>query len=54
MSHLEEFDYVTINDNFEEALSELIAITQSKPEAFKLRTENQILNHKYLIDELKK
>ena len=54
MSHLEGFDYVTINDNFEEALSELIAITQSKPEAFKLRTENQILNHKYLIDELKK
>ena len=54
MSHLEEFDYVTINDDFEKALLELKAIIQSKPEAFKLKTENQILNYKYLIDELKK
>jgi len=54
MSHLEEFDYVTINENFEEAWSGIRAITESKPEAFKLKTENQILNHKYLIDELKK
>jgi len=54
MSHLEEFDYVTINDDFEKALFELKAIIQSKPEAFKLKTENQILNYKYLIDELKK
>ena len=54
MSHLEEFDYVTINDDFEKALFELKAIIQSKPEAFKLKTENQILNYKYLIGELKK
>ena len=54
MSHLEKFDYVTINDDFEKALFELKAIIQSKPEAFKLKTENQILNYKYLIDELKK
>ena len=54
MSHLEEFDYVTINDDFEKALFELKAIIQSKPEAFKLKTKNQILNYKYLIDELKK
>jgi guanylate kinase len=54
MSHLEKFDYVTINDDFEKALLELKAIIQSKPEAFKLKTENQILNYKYLIDELKK
>jgi len=54
MSHLDKFDYVTINDNFEKALLELMAIIESKPEAYKLKTENQVLNHKYLIDELKK
>ena len=54
MSHLEEFDYVTINDDFEKALFELKAIIQFKPEAFKLKTKNQILNYKYLIGELKK
>ena len=53
MSHLEKFDYVTINDDFEKALFELKAIIQSKPEAFKLKTENQILNYKYLIGKLK-
>ena len=54
MSHLEKFDYVTINDDFEKALFELKAIIQSKPEAFKLKTENQILHYKYLIGKLKK
>ena len=54
MSHLEKFDYVTINDDFEQALKELISIIQLEPEAFILKTENQILNHKYLIDELNK
>jgi guanylate kinase len=54
MSHLGKFDYVTINDKFEKALFELKKIINFHPEAFKLKTENQILNHKYLIDELKK
>jgi guanylate kinase len=54
MSHLEKFDYVTINDDFGKALLELKTIINFKPEAFNLKTENQILNHKYLIDELKK
>ncbi|MDB4040013.1 guanylate kinase [Methylophilaceae bacterium] len=54
MSHLDKFDYVTINDNFEKALFELKKIVNFNPEALKLKTENQILNHKYLIDELKK
>ena len=54
MSHLEEFDYVTINDNFEQALNELKSILQFKPESFNLKMKNQILNHKYLIDKLKK
>ena len=54
MSHLDKFDYVTINENFEKALLELKAIINFNPEALKLKTGNQILNHKYLIDELKK
>ena len=54
MSHLEKFDYVTINDDFGKALLELKTIINFKPEAFNLKTENQILNHKYLIDELTK
>jgi len=54
MSHLEKFDYVTINDNFKKALFELKTIINFKPEAVNLKTENQVLNHKYLIDELKK
>jgi guanylate kinase len=54
MSHLGKFDYVTINNKFEKALFELKTIINFHPEAFKLKTENQILNHKYLIDELKK
>ena len=54
MSHLEKFDYVTINDDFKRSLSELKTIIEGKSEAFKLKTENQILNHKNLINELKK
>ena len=54
MSHLGKFDYVIINNKFEKALFELKTIINFHPEAFKLKTENQILNHKYLIDELKK
>ena len=52
MSHLEAFDYVTINDDFEQALDQLKSIIQFKPEAFKLKMENQILNHKNLINDL--
>lgn len=52
MSHLEAFDYVTINDDFEQALDQLKSIIQFKPEAFKLKMENQILKHKNLIDGL--
>jgi guanylate kinase len=54
MSHLEKFDYVTINDDFKKALFELKTIINFEPKAVSLKTENQILNHKYLIDELKK
>ena len=54
MSHLEKFDYVTINDNFKKALFELKTIINFKPEAVNLKTENQVLNHKYLIKKKKK
>ena len=54
MSHLEKFDYVTINDNFEKALFDLKTIINFKPEASKLKTKNQILNYKNLIDGLKR
>ena len=54
MSHVNQFDYVTINDNFEKALSELKSIIHSKSVIYKLRTENQILKHKSLINKLKK
>jgi len=54
MSHLEKFDYVIINENFEKALFELKIIIDFKSEAYNLKTENQISNHKYLIDKLRK
>ena len=54
MSHLEKFDYVTINDNFEKSLSELNIIISQKSEAIELETKNQIINHKLLIDTLRK
>ena len=54
MSHLEKFDYVIINKYFEKALFELKIIIDFKSEAYNLKTENQISNHKYLIDKLRK
>ncbi|MDC0182863.1 guanylate kinase [Nitrosomonadales bacterium] len=54
MSHLEKFDYVTINDDFEKSLIELNKIVNKKSESRELKTKNQILNHKNLIDKLKK
>jgi len=53
MSHLDKFDYVIINDDFEKALTDLEAIITSKPEAFFLKTKNQITNFQSLIDTLK-
>ncbi|MGE4596380.1 MAG: guanylate kinase [Methylophilaceae bacterium] len=53
MSHLDKFDYVIINDDFEKALTDLEAIITSKPEALFLKTKNQITNFQSLIDTLK-
>ena len=54
MSHLDKFDYVTINDEFEKSLIELNRIVEKKPESRELKAKNQILKHKNLIDKLKK
>ena len=48
MRHLVEFDYVTINDKFEEALQDLIAIIQAQ----RLKTNIQLQRHKALIQKL--
>ena len=48
MSHLEKFDYVTINDDFGCALKELEAIIMSET----LKTHRQLHRHKTLINEL--
>ncbi|MFW5432337.1 MAG: guanylate kinase [Methylophilaceae bacterium] len=48
MRHLVEFDYVTINDQFNDALQDLIAIIQTQ----RLRTNTQIKRHHALIQTL--
>ena len=50
MSHLEKFDYVTINDDFDCALKELEVIIKSET----LKTQKQIQRHHALIDGLRK
>ena len=48
MRHLVEFDYVTINDNFEEALQDIIAIIRTQ----RLKTQTQLQRHDALIQTL--
>lgn len=48
MSHVGEFDYVTINDNFEVALQDLLAIIR----ATRLKTQTQLQRHVNLIQQL--
>ena len=48
MRHLVEFDYVTINDKFEDALQDLIAIIQAQ----RLNTQAQMQRHQSLIQTL--
>lgn len=48
MRHLVEFDYVTINDKFEDALRDLIAIIQTQ----RLKTNIQLQRHHALIQTL--
>lgn len=48
MRHVVEFDYVTINDKFEDALQDLIAIIQTQ----RLNTHTQMQRHQSLIQTL--
>jgi guanylate kinase len=50
MSHLEKFDYVTINDDFDCALIEVESIIMSET----LKTNKQLHRHQALINELRK
>jgi guanylate kinase len=48
MRHLVAFDYVTINDQFDLAVQDLIAIIQAQ----RLKTETQLKRHSALIQTL--
>jgi guanylate kinase len=48
MRHVVEFDYVTINDRFEDALQDLIAIVQAQ----RLKTNIHLQRHSALIQTL--
>lgn len=48
MRHLVEFDYVTINDVFDDSLQDLIAIIQAQ----RLKTNIQLQRHRTLIQTL--
>jgi guanylate kinase len=48
MRHVVEFDYVTINDNFDVALQDLLAIIR----ASRLKTQSQLQRHAALVQKL--
>lgn len=48
ISHYHEFDYIVINDDFDDALREIDAIVISQ----RLRKAKQVIKHKALFDEL--
>ena len=48
MAHVCEFDYVTINDEFEMALADLQAIVRAQ----RLRLDKQLQRHKILLEDL--
>lgn len=48
MSHYNEYDYLVINDVFENALSDLKSIISSR----RLFTSSQVINHQALIKNL--
>jgi guanylate kinase len=50
MSHIEKFDYVTINDDFDDALKQLQAIILTE----RLKTNSQMKTHYQLINQLTK
>ncbi|TXH69008.1 MAG: guanylate kinase [Thiothrix sp.] len=50
ISHYPEYDYVIINDDFDDALADLVAIFRSE----RLRLKRQVLHHASLLAELVK
>ena len=49
ISHVSEFDYVIINDRFDEALQDLQAIIRSR----RLKTEKQLRRHAEMVNRFK-
>lgn len=47
-SHYQEFDYIVINDEFEQALTDLTTIVNNQ----RLKRNQQMMQHKALLDEL--
>jgi len=47
-SHFEEFDYIIINDDFDQALTDLMTVVNNQ----RLKRSQQIVQHKALLDEL--
>jgi guanylate kinase len=50
MSHIEKFDYVIINDKFNDALEDIKVIIMAE----NLKTKNQMIHHNQLIEKLTK
>jgi len=48
MSHYNEYDYLLVNDDFDQALNELLAIIRCK----RVNIDRSVLNHSLLIDQL--
>ncbi len=49
IGHVSEFDYVIINEHFDEALQDLLAIIRAK----RLKTEKQLRRHAELVNRFK-
>jgi guanylate kinase len=48
MSHHQEYDYLIVNDRFDDALADLLAIVRAE----RLRTARQARRHRQLLDDL--
>ncbi len=53
ISHLEKFDYVIINNKFDQALSDLKSVFKDSPESINLETSKQKSIFQSLIDSIK-
>ena len=53
ISHLEKFDYVIINDDFNQALSDLKSVFNDSPESINLETTKQKRIFQSLIDSIR-